>query len=66
MSTSEDDGAIEETLRTVTPLTTEGPNLQMNVVGYLVLLPILFLLLPLLPFALLYLVLTKGGKALRG
>jgi len=66
MSTSEDDGALEEALRTVTPLTSEGPNLQMNVVGYLVLLPILFLLLPLLPFAALYLVLSKGAKALRG
>ncbi|CCQ33532.1 hypothetical protein HLRTI_000243 [Halorhabdus tiamatea SARL4B] len=66
MSTSEDDGAIEEALRTVTPLTTEGPNLQMNVVGYLVMLPILFLLLPLLPFAVLYLILSKGAKALRG
>lgn len=66
MSTSEDNGTIEETLRTVTPLTTEGPNLQMNVVGYLVMLPILFLLLPLLPFAVLYLVLSKGAKALRG
>ncbi|WEL19007.1 MULTISPECIES: hypothetical protein [unclassified Halorhabdus] len=66
MSTSDEDGAIEEALRTVTPLTTERPNLQMNVVGYLVLLPILLLLLPLLPFAVLYLLLSKGAKALRG
>ncbi|MFB6128544.1 MAG: hypothetical protein ABEJ47_02160 [Halorhabdus sp.] len=66
MSTSEDDGTIEEALRTVTPLTSEGPNLQMNVVGYLVLLPILFLLLPLLPFVALYWLGTKALHALRG
>lgn len=65
MSTSEDDGTVEETLRTVTPLSTERPNLQMHVIGYLILLPILLLFLPLLPFAALYLVVSRVARGLR-
>lgn len=61
-----EDSTVWEGLRTVTPLTTEGPNVQMNLFGYLVAIPILLLLLPLLPFIVAGWVVVKAAGILRG
>ena len=68
MSTADadDESDVGTALRTVTPLTTEGPNVQMNLFGYLVALPILLLMLPLLPFIVAGMIASKGLKILRG
>ncbi|WP_136688862.1 DUF7535 family protein [Halorhabdus amylolytica] len=68
MSTADADeeSDVRAALRTVTPLTTEGPNVQMNLFGYLVAAPILLLLLPLLPFIVAGWFVSKGLGVLRG
>lgn len=68
MSTADTDeeSTVRSALRTVTPLSTEGPNVQMNVFGYLVALPLVLLLLPLLPFVVVWWLGAKGLSALRG
>jgi hypothetical protein len=67
MSTSNGDSeSVVETLRTVTPLTTEGPDIQMNFFGYMVAAPILLVVLPLLPFVVVGWLVSRGLGALRG
>ncbi|WP_135664602.1 DUF7535 family protein [Halorhabdus rudnickae] len=68
MSTADADeeSDVRAALRTVTPLTTEGPNVQMNLFGYLVAAPLVLLLLPLLPFIVAGWVVSKGLGVLRG
>ncbi|MFB6200923.1 MAG: hypothetical protein ABEI98_02825 [Halorhabdus sp.] len=68
MSTADadDESDVRTALRTVTPLTTEGPNVQMNLFGYLVALPLVLLILPLLPFIAVGWVVSKVLGALRG
>lgn len=62
----DEQSGLEQSLRTVTPITTERPNLQMNLFGYLIVIPIVLLLLPLLPFVALWWVGSKALSALRG
>ncbi|MFB6205604.1 MAG: hypothetical protein ABEJ05_03620 [Haloglomus sp.] len=68
MSTAEPDeeSGAGEILRTVTPLSTERPDVQMNLFGYLVFVPIVLLLLPLLPFVAIWVLGAKALGALRG
>ena len=68
MSTADadDESDVRAALRTVTPLTTEGPDIQMNLFGYLVMLPILLLMLPLLPFIAVGWIVSKAVGILRG
>ncbi|WP_181685360.1 DUF7535 family protein [Halorhabdus salina] len=68
MSTAngDEDSTAVEKLRTVTPLTTESPDIQMNFFGYMVAAPILLVLLPLLPFVIAGWLVSKGLGALRG
>jgi len=68
MSTADadDESDVRAALRTVTPLSTEGPNVQMNLFGYLVAAPLLLLLLPLLPFIVAGWLVSKGLGVLRG
>ncbi|QGN07831.1 hypothetical protein Hrd1104_11305 [Halorhabdus sp. CBA1104] len=67
MSTSNGDSeSVVETLRTVTPLSTDSPDTQMNFFGYMVAAPIFVILLPLLPFVVAGWLVSKGLGALRG
>ena len=57
MSGTDDDGGL---LRTVTPLTGEHPNQQMDVIGWIVFAVMAVVLLPLLPVFLVVWIVSKA------
>ncbi|MEF8757274.1 MAG: hypothetical protein V5A33_03450 [Halobacteriales archaeon] len=56
---SETDSTVVEAIRTVTPPSASRPNMEMNTVGWGLLLGLVILLIPLLPFVVIIWAISK-------